>query len=341
MSTLDQLIRDTADSRLSSNTQNNYIGYITEIILYFVEKERQREQTGQDPILDYQTPLTPEFFTFYQTIQDQNLKNQNKSIRGKLGEYPRPLFFNFDVLKGIHFKMFAEEVRKADGTRPTFGTINNKKSGFVYIWRLYDKNFDSLNSGDDAAELNRYMAGCQNRMVLIAEETGGQVDNSKKPLSFPCFQIIARNLMSHAPDQDQSSFIFAHLYLLLQWNLICRSNNVPNISLNHMHWDNDAMQIFLIRMKNDQVGNLSGKPINVYANPVNPWICPILSLGIFLAVHPTFGDSDRHHLLTGSSQDSRFEQLLKRFIQNDQSLHDELIAQGFEILKFGIFIIFL
>ena len=78
MSTLDQLIRDTADSRLSSNTQNNYFGYITEIILYFVEKERQREQTGQDPILDYQTPLTPEFFTFYQTIQDQNLKNQNK-----------------------------------------------------------------------------------------------------------------------------------------------------------------------------------------------------------------------------------------------------------------------
>jgi hypothetical protein len=87
------------------------------------------------------------------------------------------------------------------------------------------------------------------------------------------------------------------------------------------------MQIFLLRMKNDQVGNLADKPINVYANSVNPWICPILSMGIFLAVHPTTGDTGRQHLLTGGSQDSRFEQILIRFIGDDEDLHKNKISQ--------------
>jgi hypothetical protein len=327
-------ILNTTDARICNTTRGNYFGYITEIIIYFVEKERQREASGEDPIPDYQTPLTQEFFTFYQTIQHHSLKYRTKRIREALKNYPRPLFFNFDVLKGIHFKMFAEENRKSDGTRPVFGTISNKKSGFVHIWKMYDRNFDLLNSGEDAAQLNEYMTGLQNRMIVLAEETGGQIDNSRKPLSFDCFQIIARKLLCH--NQDQSSYIFAHLHFVIHWNLICRSNNVPNMSLNHISWDNDAMQIFLLRMKNDQVGNLADKPINVYANPVNPWICPILSMGIFLAVHPTTGDTGRHHLLTGGSQDSRFEQILIRFIGDDEDLHNELIAHGFDLSRFGI-----
>ena len=112
--------------------------------------------------------------------------------------------------------MFAEEVRKAIGERPVYGTIANKKSGFIHIFKLYERNFDLLNSGEEAADLNIYMEGLKNRMVALAVETGGEIDNSRNPLSFTCYQILARSLLNHVPSQDQSSFIFAHLYLLLQ-----------------------------------------------------------------------------------------------------------------------------
>jgi hypothetical protein len=48
--------------------------------------------------------------------------------------------------------------------------------------------------------------------------------------------------------------IFARAFLILTWNLMSRASNTPTVCLSHMEFFEDALCIFLPKMKNDQLG---------------------------------------------------------------------------------------
>ena len=54
-----------------------------------------------------------------------------------------------------------------------------------------------------------------------------------------------------------------------------------------MIWKEDALGVFFAHMKNDPEGKRPRDARHIYANPYMPDICPILSLGVYLACHPT------------------------------------------------------
>jgi hypothetical protein len=83
---------------------------------------------------------------------------------------------------------------------------------------------------------------------------------------------------------DSIQNVFGHLFWVLSWNILARSINTASISLRHLDWNGDALQVFICQAKNDQEGDKSEFPKNVYANPVMPEICPILALGIYFLV---------------------------------------------------------
>jgi hypothetical protein len=56
---------------------------------------------------------------------------------------------------------------------------------------------------------------------------------------------------------------------------------VGEILFDAISWEGDAMTIHIGKMKNDQ-GGAHGFARHVYANPKDPLICPILSIGVLV-----------------------------------------------------------
>ena len=70
---------------------------------------------------------------------------------------------------------------------------------------------------------------------------------------------------------------------------------------------------------------------HVYANPLNPWICPVLSLSRFLISFP--GKSDTGPLFEGSSQYDRFRANLQEIVMEHA---EEILAMGVEPENIGV-----
>ena len=80
---------------------------------------------------------------------------------------------------------------------------------------------------------------------------------------------------------SSKEYVFGHCFLLLCWNLVCRAGNTVSICHSHLEWQGDALRIYFAHMKNDQSGERPRDPRHVYANPLHPEVCPILSLALY------------------------------------------------------------
>lgn len=61
----------------------------------------------------------------------------------------------------------------------------------------------------------------------------------KVPLTFQAYNYLARRALAMTADFPLA--MFAHLFLLLCWNLIARSVSVSSLMFNHISWEEDAM----------------------------------------------------------------------------------------------------
>jgi hypothetical protein len=130
---------------------------------------------------------------------------------------------------------------------------------------------------------------------------------------------------------EKKKYIFAHLLLLLDWNLMKRSETCVNLKNQNSIWfDNDALVIEFAKSKGHQGGKENVGPWHVYANPLKPWKYPVLSLGRYLL---TFSDLIKSNgsLFGGRSQYERYSKLFLKLIDEHD---DELCQLGIE-RRFG------
>jgi hypothetical protein len=85
-----------------------------------------------------------------------------------------------------------------------------------------------------------------------------------------------------------------------------RTENICQISLKHLQWRDDSLAVQFAKMKNDQEGDTLITPRRNYANPFNPYICPIFSMGIYLLLMNLDGDGK---LFPGDRQSARFSNI--------------------------------
>jgi len=52
--------------------------------------------------------------------------------------------------------------------------------------------------------------------------------------------------------------VFGHPFFVVMWNLVCRSNNVTAIQLEHLEMHGDAIGVFFSQTKTDQVASSAG-----------------------------------------------------------------------------------
>ena len=160
-------------------------------------------------------------------------------------------------------------------------------------------------------------------------ELGLSLDEGKDPLSFAGYNLLCRNLLKHNGSNDE--FVFAHCFLTLEWNLMCRADNLVNLNLAHIRWSDNSLLACIAKAKHDQEGEGAKTPWHIYANPCNPFVCPVLALGLYIFSHPDLL-TNNSFLFTGNNQYRRYTQVLKKAITLDE---ENFRRFGVEIEAFG------
>ena len=148
-------------------------------------------------------------------------------------------------------------------------------------------------------------------MAQEVQNGNGRITTGKVPLSFALYKEICGWML----EDDSPSGRFAHTFLVLSWNLACRSSNTKTIHYHHLAWAGDALQVYFAHMKNDQTGDRPRDPRHIYANPYNPTVCPLLSLTMYLLVTPPTSSSA---LFPGSDQYNRYNKYLRNLLERKE-----------------------
>lgn len=201
-------------------------------------------------------------------------------------------------------------------------------SGFrSSIGMLYEENNLKF---DDATQLafNQF-AGGYKRLVAEKKLVGEmKMQEGKSPITFQGYNFVAKEAMKSKNDHGLACF--SHLFLILCWTLMARSVSVGTIMLNHLSWENDSLVVTTPKHKGDQEGNHC-YPKHVYANPDNPFICPILSMGIHFFSGGWRRDGSKQLLFQGTANESRFSKWLRDIVRKYKDSLEVLGVLSFDI----------
>ena len=103
--------------------------------------------------------------------------------------------------------------------------------------------------------------------------------------------------------------LFAGLFTKLSVSTIGRSDNIDDLLLNYIDWENDAMTVVFVTTKSDQAGERTSEKKRIYANRFNPSICTILSLAVYTWCKRRTSDNNKK-LFDGDEQNKRYYQIL-------------------------------
>ena len=165
-----------------------------------------------------------------------------------------------------------------------------------------------VNQGDEfMQEITVLFRGLKRHVTKEKQGDKGKFGTGKVPVSFSLYHCLNEYILR---DNSLDS-IFARASLTTPWNLICHATNTCAIHLHHMDWQNDLLYIYFAHMKNNQVDNRKRDPRHIYSNPIDPKVCPILSLSIYFSVFNIIGTKDST-LFPRENQYKRFSKYLKK-----------------------------
>ena len=100
-----------------------------------------------------------------------------------------------------------------------------------------------------AKKLSQFMGGIK-RTIAKEKRELGKKDEGKEKMSFEVYQVICKLLLTSGTTES----IFTHCFLVLEWNLMARSDNVCTTHINHITWDEDSLIFYFMKRKGDQEG---------------------------------------------------------------------------------------
>ncbi|KAH9112692.1 hypothetical protein AeMF1_013012 [Aphanomyces euteiches] len=202
--------------------------------------------------------------------------------------------------------------------------INGCRSAIVNLHKESKVKIpDDLNS-----VLSDYMSGYKRMIAELKEEGEMPLHEGKEPIAVDGYRYLAQKALDG--ERDKKGRRTVHLFLLLCWNLIARTATVGSLRYGHVTWEGDAMVIRYGRMKNDQEGN-NCTPHRVYANPENPFICPVLSMAVLVFSRGANLNSSTT-LLFGANAKEKFSSWL---LKTATKFKDELLCLGVSVKEVG------
>jgi hypothetical protein len=176
-------------------------------------------------------------------------------------------------------------------------------------------------------DLKKSFSGLKRLAQQFKAQIGGRLGEGKKALPHALYKKLCTWLIADGSKEA----IFSWSFLTITWNLICRSKNTVNIHRNHISWVNDSLIIQFAHQKTDMVGSDEAVQRHIYANPIDPSICPILALGSYLSITPSRETTGL--LFGGSNQYERFRKNLEQILELHQ---EEIRNMGIDYKDIGV-----
>jgi hypothetical protein len=127
------------------------------------------------------------------------------------------------------------------------------------------------------------------------------------------YGYLSQYFMKMKPDRKKKTWnegIFASNFLKMSVNTIGRSDNVDDLLLKLIDWENDALTIKFGTTKPDQSGATTSFVKRIYANPYSPEYCLILDLAVYTWCKRRTSEEDCIHLYDGETQNQRYYNIL-------------------------------
>ncbi|KAH9141604.1 hypothetical protein AeRB84_014234, partial [Aphanomyces euteiches] len=183
---------------------------------------------------------------------------------------------------------------------------------------------------DELSMLITHFSSGYKREIAQAKEDGTmRHSEGKSAISWTGYEFLCMKALLN-DDREHSSLLSMHPFLVFCWNLMARSVSTASIRFEHVTWEGDCLIVQFERSKNDQEGNFSF-PRHVYANPLRPALCPILSLAILVFTRGC-PISSTSTLLFGPGAKDKFSKWLRRTCKE---FGDEILSLGLSILEIG------
>ena len=238
---------------------------------------------------------------FKDSFSEENPPTQKKIVAYLQHAPNNPHPIHFERISARDFVTWLVTLQTRNGD-PSYSSYNSHRTAFFNLFRNYHQTM----SPTLETELSNHFKGLKRRNVQQMNIGETPIKTGKEPLSFGLYRYLAMSLLK----QESNDFVFGHLFIVLCWNLMCRSTNVLSIDFSHIQWVEDALCIYFTHTKTDQFGDRPKDPRHIYPNPDKPEICPVLSLGLFWL---TFSiDPNCTKLFAGNNQYERFRKALGR-----------------------------
>ena len=271
------------------------------------------------------------FLSEYQSKQNEEAKKKHvlnycvdmmDDQQSRLTNQGRPAI-DFIILNHNDFAKWITVVQKKGGGKPSQASYDAYRRGLTQFFddhgRYYEPNFDQ--------QLSKFYSGLKTDTAELAQAGIGKVRKGKSPLPMDLYKFLALTFLG----QGKSGNVFAHLFLILQWNLMCRAKNVKTIGFCHMKVCGDALGIFFCHQKNDQKGERQ-MTRHIYANPIYPEICAFTALAMYWLMFPA--SMDGTHLFGKSDSYEAFRKTTKDFSKNE-AVRERIIAMIGSLVNLG------
>jgi hypothetical protein len=177
------------------------------------------------------------------------------------------------VEAGAIVDFIADDSKFEDGKLRSAAHTESYRNALVHYYR---SNKLAIPDKIDT-ELQTFLTGVR---TLVAEGrlTGTyKAWEGKEAMHFTVFREIARRALTEG-EYDY------HTYLLFSWNMLCRSDSSSSVNTTTLSWCNDALFVRIPKSKSKPQGaeRTLENSFCIYANPVDPVVCSILSLGVKL-----------------------------------------------------------
>ena len=236
-----------------------------------------------------------------------------------------------DVLISFFGELTNPNVEPSDGRHPVMGRLKGKTklngghvqpttvSGYrsAITW-LYEQNGLDGIQPELRRSVKKIHTGYRKVVGALRQEGIMSTTEGKRPLSYAGYRMLAMKFLLMRPTVTPggnhrgintattwAEGVFAWAYLVLQWNVMSRSENMGGAKLSHISWQDDHLLITLCKTKTDQEAD-DVLPKSVFANPLDPSICPVLALAMMILCRQYVAlDNVNPRLFDGAAQEDR------------------------------------
>jgi len=139
-------------------------------------------------------------------------------------------------------------------------------------------------SQEEQVEFKRWFRGLQRQVSSRIRD--GDIESSeegKRHLKLEEYKRICTSLLSEGCNLSRKSFAQMHLFIVMSWNLCARADTTVSLHSSLLDWENDSSKVGIDKFKRNY--NVVPVYYHVFSNPIQPEICPILSLALHCCVN--------------------------------------------------------